>query len=109
MTTDGRTTGRWFYAVAGLVVLLVAGVISRFASSDPDGLERVAADRAGQAARDVEGVQRRHAAFLRVDQEDAIVIAGVGHGENPAGVAIEQLAGAETLHRGGATTMRKDR
>ncbi len=44
MTTDGRTTGRWFYAVAGLVVLLVAGVISRFASSDPDGLERVAAD-----------------------------------------------------------------
>ncbi len=38
--------------IAGVVVaLLVAGVLSRYASSEPDGLERVAADQgvAGQA------------------------------------------------------------
>lgn len=35
---------RWFW-IAGLVVtLLVAGIVSGFASSSPDGLERVAED-----------------------------------------------------------------
>ena len=34
----------WFIGAGLLVTLLVAGVLSGFASSDPDGLERVAID-----------------------------------------------------------------
>lgn len=36
--------GRRFYVVAALVCLLIAGVVSLLASSQPDGLERVAQD-----------------------------------------------------------------
>lgn len=40
MTSTGR---RWW--ISGLVVVaLVAGLLSRFASEEPDGLERVATD-----------------------------------------------------------------
>ena len=43
--------GRRWWALGVLVALLVAGVLSRFASTAPDGLERVAADQgiSGQA------------------------------------------------------------
>lgn len=34
----------WFLGIGLLVALLVAGVLSGFASGDPDGLERVAID-----------------------------------------------------------------
>ena len=34
----------WFLAIGFLIALLIAGVASRFASSEPDGLERVAID-----------------------------------------------------------------
>lgn len=35
---------RWFLGIGVLVALIVAGVLSGFAASDPDGLERVAID-----------------------------------------------------------------
>lgn len=35
---------RWFWVAGIAVTLLVAGVLSAFASSSPDGLERAAAD-----------------------------------------------------------------
>lgn len=35
-------SGRWFFAIAFGVVLLIAAVVSLFASSSPDGLEFVA-------------------------------------------------------------------
>lgn len=44
---DGRPSwfaGRRFYLLAGAVCLLIAGVVSLLASSQPDGLERVAED-----------------------------------------------------------------
>ncbi len=34
----------WFIAIGLLLALLTAGFVSRFASSEPDGLERVAID-----------------------------------------------------------------
>lgn len=34
----------WFVGIGLLVILLVAGILSGFAASDPDGLERVAID-----------------------------------------------------------------
>jgi hypothetical protein len=43
----------WFLGIGLLVALLVAGVLSGFASSSPDGLERVSIDRGfDQAAAD---------------------------------------------------------
>lgn len=43
----------WFLGVGLLVVLVVAGVLSGFASSSPDGLERVSIDKGfDQAAQD---------------------------------------------------------
>jgi hypothetical protein len=39
---DRRT--RTFFATGLLVALVIAGVVAGFASSDPDGLERVATD-----------------------------------------------------------------
>ncbi len=36
---------RWFLAAGLLVALLLAGVVSNFASSSPDGLNRVAEDK----------------------------------------------------------------
>ncbi len=43
----------WFLGIGLLVALLVAGVLSGFASGDPDGLERVSIDQGlGQAAAD---------------------------------------------------------
>mgnify|MGYP003600320784 FL=1 len=43
---QGRTwlAGRRFYLLAAVVCLLIAGVVSLLASSQPDGLERVAED-----------------------------------------------------------------
>lgn len=35
-------SGRWFFAIAFSVVILIAGVVSAVASSNPDGLEFVA-------------------------------------------------------------------
>lgn len=44
MTARGLTTGR--FLLAGLLVALVlAGIVSFYASSQPDGLEKVAADK----------------------------------------------------------------
>jgi hypothetical protein len=37
-------TMRWFLAAGAVVALAIAGVASYYASSDPDGLERVAED-----------------------------------------------------------------
>ena len=35
---------RWFLGVGSVLALIVAGVLSGFAASDPDGLERTAID-----------------------------------------------------------------
>jgi cobalt/nickel transport system permease protein len=45
-TTTGRSRGRvWGFIGLGLLVaLLLAGVVSYYASAEPDGLEKVAAD-----------------------------------------------------------------
>lgn len=41
---SASVTSRWFFVAGAVVVLALAGVASYYASSDPDGLERVAAD-----------------------------------------------------------------
>ena len=41
---SASVTSRWFFVAGAVVVLALAGVASYYASSDRDGLERVAAD-----------------------------------------------------------------
>jgi len=41
---SASVTNRWFLAAGAVVALAIAGVASYYASSDPDGLERVAED-----------------------------------------------------------------
>ncbi|MBK8468912.1 MAG: PDGLE domain-containing protein [Candidatus Phosphoribacter sp.] len=51
VTTVGSPRRGWPLVVAAIaVILLVAGVIARFASSEPDGLERVTEDTGVSAA-----------------------------------------------------------
>ena len=69
-------------------------------------LEGLLAHGAGQPARYVEAVQRQHAALLRVDQEDARVVAGLRHGEDATLVAGDQVLGGEAVH---ARSLRADR
>jgi hypothetical protein len=61
-------------------------------------LEVVLTHGARQAPGHVEAIERHHAPVLRIDQEDPLVLARVGHGEDPAGVAGQQLPGAEVVH-----------
>src|SRR5260221_895361 len=61
-------------------------------------LERVASHSPGQATRDMEAVQRQHATAFGVDQEDAFVVASVGHREDAARVTGEQVTGVELRH-----------
>ena len=42
---SASVTSRWFFVAGAVVALAIAGVASYYASSDPDGLERVAADK----------------------------------------------------------------
>ena len=46
----------------------------------------------------MEAVQRNHAAPLGVDQEDAVVLARVGHREDAARVAGQEVSGVELRH-----------
>lgn len=43
--SPARRGGRRLWLVAGAVALLLAGIVSAYASSQPDGLERVAEDK----------------------------------------------------------------
>jgi hypothetical protein len=61
-------------------------------------LEGVAANRPRQAPRDMKAVQRQHAPLLRIDQEDALVLARVGHREHAARIAGQQILGVELRH-----------
>ncbi|MNY59919.1 hypothetical protein D3C86_1964160 [compost metagenome] len=64
-------------------------------------LECFGPNRAGQPARDVHAVQRQHAPAFRVDQEDALVLAGVRHGKNAALVAGDEIIDREGVVHGG--------
>jgi hypothetical protein len=44
-TGPARTGNRWFLAAGLLVALILAGIVSFYASGAPDGLEKVAADK----------------------------------------------------------------
>lgn len=61
-------------------------------------LERFGPHRPGQPPRHVEALQGNHAPALGVDQEDAGVLAGVRHGEDAAGVTVQEVAGVERGH-----------
>lgn len=45
MTTTTTMTTKRFFAAALVVTLVLAGIVSHYASSQPDGLERVAEDK----------------------------------------------------------------
>ena len=62
-------------------------------------LERLAPHGASQAGGDVEGVQRYDAPLVRLDDEDARIIARLGHRKHAPGVAGQQVLGAETAER----------
>ena len=61
---------------------------------DPDR-DAVSADRALQAGRDVEPVQRDDAALLRLYEEYPRIVAGLAHGEDAGGIAVQQFVGTE--------------
>ena len=52
-----------------------------------------------QAAGDVEGVQRYDAPLVRLDDEDARIVARLGHRKHAPGVTGQQVLGAETAER----------
>ena len=58
----------------------------------------VAAQSALQALRQVEAIQRQDAAFLRVNDEEAIIATAFGHREHPAPVAGDEVFWAKGLH-----------
>ncbi len=60
--------------------------------------EALAPQRALEAARQVEGVQRQDAALLGVDDEKAVVAAAFGHGKHAPAIAGDQILGSERLH-----------
>jgi hypothetical protein len=39
----------------------------------------------------VEAVQRQHAALVRIDQEDLLVMSGIRHGEDAVAVAADEV------------------
>jgi hypothetical protein len=43
----------------------------------------------------VKPVQRDDAPLLRLDEEDSRIVAGLAHGEDAGGVAVQQFVGAE--------------
>ena len=55
----------WFLGIGLLVALMVAGVLSGFASDDPDGLERVSIDQGFDQAAADSAVGRLPAGRLR--------------------------------------------
>ncbi len=71
LSTAPSRAGRSWWLLGLGVALLIAGVVSRFASSAPDGLERVAEDH-GIAANAVE-----HHALLSYDGSSALVGLGI--------------------------------
>ena len=54
---------------------------------------------AAQACRNMKPVERDDPPVLRLDEEDARVVAGLAHREYAPGVAGQQLVGAETAER----------
>jgi len=61
-------------------------------------LETARADRPRQAPWQMECVQRDHPAPLGVDQIDAFIVSGLGHREDAALIAADQVFDAEGLH-----------
>jgi hypothetical protein len=72
---------------AGLDHGVEGGVDAQFERLGPHG--------AGQAPGDVHGVERKHAAPLGIDEEEAFVMARVGHGKDAAFVAGDEIVEAE--------------
>src|SRR5438045_5808499 len=60
--------------------------------------ELARADRPAERARDVEMVERDDRAVARLDPEQFVRLAAVGHGENAGRIALEQQARIEATH-----------
>lgn len=100
---DRRTW--WFLGISLAVTLLVAGVLSGLASTDPDGLDRVARDEGFAAAADESAAADSPLADYSVDAVDddraGTAIAGV------IGVAITLAATLGLLY--GVRRLRRSR
>ena len=81
--------------------VLVGGgtIVARFEGGVDPHLERFTPHGATQAAGDVEGVERNDAALFRLDDEDARIVARLGHRKHAPGVTGQQVLGAETAER----------
>src|SRR5215208_8146169 len=61
--------------------------------------ESARAERAPQRSGDVESVERNNGAVARLDPEQLVRIAAVGHRENAGGIALEEQAWVEATHQ----------
>jgi hypothetical protein len=75
------------------------GFDHRFEGRIDADLEGVGPHRARQAARDMEPLQRNDPAPPRVDQIQVLVVARVRHRKDATGVAGQEIAGGERVHR----------
>src|SRR5690606_29284918 len=57
-------------------------------------LERLTTHRASEPGRDAEAVERNDTPLVGLDQEDPRIVAGLAHGEDAGGVAVQQLVRA---------------
>ena len=69
--------------------------------------EPARADRPAKRAREVEAIQRDDRPVARLDPEQLVRVAAVGHRENAGGIALEQEARVEATY--GASYPRRDR
>ena len=95
----------WFLGIGLLVALVVAGIVSGYASSDPDGLERVSIDQGFADTAGEHDLSEAPLALYRLDGVDdrwSTGLAGVIGVVAVLGLTVGLLYGVRRFRGGGA-------
>ena len=63
-------------------------------------------DGSPQSARQVEGVERQHAALVRIDPKHLGIVGVLGHRKNAGGVSAQEKVGCERDHCGNSASIK---